>query len=91
MGRLINRFMLKCEYCKEKSLPLTIEGDYHGGGKAVLYECSLCGYTRHYNKIGFAEAERRKYNYKSKLKRAKKFPYGRLARRLTEAARRYHL
>ena len=84
MGRLVEKLRMTCEFCERPSLPLTISGNYLDGKPALLYECPLCGYTRHYHRVGFVELKKRSTRRKS---RVKKFPYGRLARRLEDAAR----
>jgi len=88
MGRLVESLRIVCEFCERPALPLSISGLYLDGTPATLCECPLCGYTRHYHRIGFVELKRRKGRRKS---RAKKFPYGRLARKLEDAAIGYRL
>ena len=88
MGRLVESLRIICEFCDKPSLPLTISGLYLDGTPATLYECPLCGYTRHYHRIGFVELKKRS---KRRKRIVKKFPYGRLARKLEDAAIGYRL
>ena len=88
MGRLVERLRIKCEWCKSLSLPNTINGFYMDGKKAVIYECPMCGYIRHHNKIGFVELHARKFNL---TRRKNPMGVGRLSEKLREAERGKHL
>lgn len=85
MGRFVDKFLLKCGLCKDRHLPLTIEGHYQGGKRLMLLECPKCGYVWKAESISGEElARRRRRNNENRHKG--RIIHGRLTGRLREYA-----